>query len=202
MPTDVRELKKLVRDAKQATAELENADLRRVAFERVLDHLLGNGADDARAASGCDPIRDTSTTTASPDADEAFADEQQRVDAIATYFKIAPDHVDHLFDASEEAPALALHSSSLDGTSAGATRQIALLVAGSRTALGKRTTTSHIREVVEGYRRLDSSNFMGTLAGMTELSVLGGARSPNRVVRMKVTGAEKARDLAQRLIGE
>ena len=43
---------------------------------------------------------------------------------------------------------------------------------------------------------------MKTLGDMQEISVLGKHGSPNRVVRMKVSGAEKAQHLAQQLIGE
>lgn len=202
MPTDVRELKNLVEAAEQATAGLESTDLRRVAFERVLDHLLRNGSEDAHAVHRHDTIRSAAPETGSPDADGAFADEQQRIDAIATYFMIGPDDVLHVFDVSGDTPALALHTSSLDSRKAVATREIALLVVGVRTALGLKITTADIRKVADDYGRLDSRNFMTTLATMTEISVLGKTRSPNRVVRMKVPGAEKARELAQRLIGE
>ena len=202
MPTDVKELQSLVDAAQQATAGLEDTDLRQAAFERVLDHLLRNGAEEVPTANRSDTIPVRSTDSSSRTADGAFADEQQRVDAIATYFKIAPEDVLHVFDASQETPALALHTSSLDNRKAVATREIALLVAGVRTALGQKTTTADIREVVDDFGRLDSPNFMSTLANMTDISVLGKVGSPNRVVRMKVPGAEKARELAQRLIGD
>ncbi|MDE0170613.1 MAG: hypothetical protein OXS29_14080 [bacterium] len=202
MPTNVKELKSLVEAAKQATAGLEGTDLRRTAFERVLDHLLKNGADEVTVANRMGTTQATSTETGSQSADGSFADEQQRVDAIATYFRIAPDDVLHVFDASGERPALAVHTSSLDTRKAVATREIALLVAGVRTALGLKTTTAHIRDVADDYGRLDSPNFMSTLANMADISVLGRVGSPNRVVRMKVSGAEKARELAHRLIGD
>lgn len=202
MPTDVRALKNLVETAEQATEGLGSPDLRRAAFERVLDHLLRNGAEDAPPRNRDGASREAATATTSEEADGAFAEEQQRVDAIATYFKIEPDDVAHVFDASGATPAIALHTSSFDTRKAVATREIALLIAGVRTALGQKTTTADIREVADGYGRLDGGNFMTTLANMTELSVLGKIGSPNRVVRMKVAGAEKARELAQRLIGE
>lgn len=202
MRSDVKDLRSLVDTAEQATAALEGTDLRLVAFERVLDHLLRNGAEDAPASSRHDARQAGLREGGSRSADGSLANEQQRVDAIATYFKIAPDEVLHVFDASGEVPALALHTSNLDSRKAVATREITLLVAGVRTALGQKTTTRDIREVVDDYDRLDGPNFMSTLAKMTEISVLGKVGSPNRVVRMKVPGAEKARELAQRLIGE
>lgn len=208
MPTTVVEphklvdgLKELVETAEKATGGLEDLDLRRVAFEHVLNHLLRNGA----AAFGTNRPSGTQARPADMsvgDADGVFGHEQQRTDAIATYFKVMPNDVPHLFDVTGEIPFLTLHSSNFHTANAAATRQIALLVTGARTALGQQTTTSDIRGIVEQYGRLDSSNFMSSLANMAELSVLGKTRSSNRVVRMKVLGVDKARELAQRLIGE
>lgn len=202
MPTDVKELTDLVKAADKATSGLENAELRRVAFERVLDHLLQNGAGESPAASRGKIASAEATEATDQKADSVFGSEQQRTDAIAGYFDVTPDDVLHLFDTSGETPSLVLHSSSLDNANAIATREVALLVTGARTALGQKTTTNDIRGVAEDFGRLDSSEFMNTLVKATGLAVLGKPWSPNRVVRMKATGAEQARELAQRMIGE
>lgn len=204
MPTDVDELAGIVATAEKATEELGNADLRRVAFERVLDHLLKNGdssppGENATAIPVQAPPPAQSTTSS---ADGVFADEQQRVDAIARYFNIQPEEVGHIFETSSEEPVLQVHTGALASSRAVATREIALLIGGARTSLGLDTSTSHIRSAVDEYRKLDSRNFMATLGAMSEISVLGRRGSPNRLVRMKVHGAEKARTLAQRLIGD
>ena len=88
MPTDVDELAGIVATAEKATEELGNADLRRVAFERVLDHLLKNGESSPEGESAkVMPVQAaTPALAATPSADGVFADEQQRVDAIARYF--------------------------------------------------------------------------------------------------------------------
>lgn len=198
MPSDVKELAEIVSTAKQATEELVDTDLHRVAFERVLDHLLKNGDSDAAG----DPVAAIPVQAATPSADGVFADEQQRVDAIARYFKIEPDEVGYIFATSGEEPVLQVHTGGLAGSKAEATREIALLIGGARTSLGLDTSTSHIRLAVDEYRKLDSRNFMAILGAMSEISVLGRRGSPNRLVRMKVHGAEKARTLAQRLIGD
>lgn len=203
MPTDADELAGIVATAEKATEELGNADLRKVAFERVLDHLLKNGdsspaGEHATATPVQAPTPDQTTTSS---ADGVFADEQQRIDAIARYFKIEPEEVGHIFDTSGEEPVLQVHSGGLPDFRAEAAREIALLVGGARTALGQETSTSDIRSAADGYGKLDTGNFMKTLGAMSEISVLGRHGSPNRVVRMKVHGAEKARTLAQRLIG-
>lgn len=203
MPTDVAALTELVKTAKQATEGLDNKDLQRVAFERVLDHLLKNGAADDLTSNAGGPASVAAAGALVEDrADGVFADEQQRIDAVATYFKIDPEDVPHLFDVSGEVPALILHTSSFSTEKAVATREITLLVTGVRTAIGQKTATNDIRKIVDDFGRLDSSDFMTTLANMKEISILGKACSPNRVVRMKVPGVERARELVERFIGE
>ena len=197
MPTDLDDLAEIVATAKRATEELSDADLRRVAFERVLDHLLKNG--DSIATGEHATARPVQAPV--PGADGVFADEQQRVDAIARYFEVKPEEVAHIFNTKTEEPVLQVHSGGLADSRAEAAREIALLVGGARTALGLETSTFHIRSAADNYGRLDTGNFMKTLGAMSEISVLGRHGSPNRVVRMKVHGAERARTLAQRLIG-
>lgn len=202
MPTDAQELAGIVATAKEATEDLGDTDLQRVAFERVLDHLLKNG-DAKPSRSSAEPSHiPPDVPPAAPTADSVFADEQQRADVVASYFKIKPEDVEHIFDVSDEEPILNVHTSRLDSSRAVATREIALLVGGARTALGRETTTNHIRAVADSFGKLNSSNFMKTLGDMQEISVLGRRGSPNRVFRMKVSGAEKAQALAQQLIGE
>ena len=200
MPTGADDLAGIVATAQKATEGLQDTELQRVAFERVLEHLLRNGDSKPAEASPLTPASAASQVTAK--ADSVLANEQQRADAIAKYFKISPDDVEHIFDVSGTEPSLTLHTGRLEGVRTAATRQIALLVTGVRTALGQETATEHIRSAVDNYGRLDSSNFMSTLGKMPEISVLGGRGSPNRTIRMKVSGVEKAQELAQQLIGE
>ncbi|MCY3850842.1 MAG: hypothetical protein OXF75_08585, partial [Acidimicrobiaceae bacterium] len=170
--------------------------------ERVLDHLLTD-SEPRSAAAPPSQMSDSNTTTSQVhDIDATLASEQQRVDALAHYFKISPDDVLHIFQVSGEEPELVLPPSRLTNASAIATREISLLIAGARTALGQETTTAHIREVADHFGKLDSSNFSQTVTKMSELSVLGKPHSPNRAVRMRATGVEAARGLAQRIVGE
>lgn len=199
MPTSTTELESLVTKAQEATKNLDNADLRKVAFERVLDHLLGN-CGDSGAATSRRPTPPEAVAVSHQDADGVLADEQQRIDALARYFKISPEDVLHIFDASEEEPKLALATRYLSQTKSHATKEITLLVAGALTALGLQTTTSRIRAVADAYGKLDRPNFMTTLANLEEISVLGKPRSPNRIIRMKVAGVEEAQVIAQGIV--
>ena len=168
MRAGVKELADLVATARDATAELDDADLRRTAFERVLDHLLRNGDDKELqyVSVGSAPRSETSDASAADFADEVFADEQQRVDVVSRYFKIEPEDVGHIFDLSSDEPGLAIHSSKLDAQESLAVREICLLVAGARTALGQDTATSHVKSAADHYGRLDTGNLMKTLSAM------------------------------------
>ncbi len=200
MPTSTTELESLVTKAQEATKNLDNADLRKVAFERVLDHLLGN-CGDSDAATSRRPTSPEAVAVSHQDADGVLADEQQRIDALARYFKISPEDVGHIFDASEEEPKLAIPIRHLSEAKTQATREIALLVTGALTALGLETTTSQVKGVAHDYGKHDSANFMATLTNLDEVSVLGKPKSKNRVMRMKVAGVQAAQAIAQRIVG-
>lgn len=189
------ELATLVTQAQQVTRNLD-ADLRPAAFERILDHLLANRVQAESART--DPSGDGETTRAQPDG--TLAGSHQRIDALARYFKIPPEDVQHIFEVGEDAPGLVIATGSLPGPKAQATQEIALLLAGARTALGLQTTTSDVRAVVDDYGKHDSANFMATLTDLGEIAVLGKPRLPDRVLRMKVVGAEHAQRIAQRMI--
>ncbi len=192
MTTDAgSRLGELVAQARDAASVLgeEDKELRRIAFERVLDHLLGNGGGNGSAPRKLvdEPI------------DAVLGTEQQRVDAAARYFDIDPEGVRQLFDLRGEEPLLVLPSGKLPGEKSEAVREIALLIGGVRTAVGLATGTSHIRQAASDYKKLDD-NFMTTLGEMDRIAVLGKPGSRNRLVRMRVIGAEAARPLAQRLV--
>ena len=200
MPSSTKELHSLVIKAQEATKNLDE-DLRRVAFERVLEHLLGScGSPGTVTGTRQDTAQDGGGVAEA--ADDVFAGEQQRIDALAHYFKISPEEVQQIFDVSGENPRLALPSSKLPKPKSAATHQITLLIAGALTALGQEATSNYIRGIADEHDKLDSPNFMGTLGKVPGISLLGRHGSSNRVVRMKVTGAEAAQDLAKQIFGE
>ena len=197
MATGAR-LKDLLKSAEDAISDIKDEEMKRIAFERVLDHLLKT--DDPGLAVG-----DSAKYLLPEDevaADSSLATEQQRIDEVASYFGIDPDHVSDIFDLSQEDPSLRLNSSGLSPSKAQGTRDIALLITGARTALGRATHTDHIRGTAEDYRKLDSKNFMNILSRMKQVSLLGKPHSSRRTVRMKVRGAEEAATLVQKLVNE
>ena len=200
MTTDAgSRLGELVAQARDAASVLgeEDRELRSIAFERVLDHLLGNGGGNGSAPPA--PVAEAASEPDDEPIDGVLATEQQRVDAAARYFDIAPAEVRELFDLSNGEPRLVLHSNKLHKSRAEAVREIALLVCGVRTAVGLDTGSQHIRRASDDFNKLDK-NFMTVLGEMDMIAVLGKPGSKNRLVRMRVIGAEAARPLAQRLV--
>lgn len=192
--------RELVAQALEAAGAVDDQELKRIAFEHVLDHLLGNGQEQGKApVQGAASTVPTAQHTPEP-VDSSLATEQQRIDAVARYFDIEPDQVLEIFDLAGEEPALSLNSKKLPTQRSRATQDIALLIGGVRTAVGLETSTSHIREATEAYDKYDSPNFMTTLGKMNEIALLGKPRSSNRLVRMRVIGAEAVRPLAQKLV--
>ena len=201
MTTDAgNQYKDLVAQALEAAGAVDDQELKRIAFEHVLDHLLGNGQERAeRPTQGAPPTVAAAQPAPEP-VDSSLATEQQRIDAVARYFDIEPDQVLEIFDLTGEEPVLSLNSKKLPTQRSKATQDIALLVGGVRTAVGLETSTGHIREATETYDKYDSPNFMTTLGKMNEIALLGKPRSSNRLVRMRVIGAEAVRPLAQKLV--
>lgn len=192
-------LQELLKSAEEAVEVIKDDERKLIAFERVLDYLLET-ADNSQAVEARPPS--PPVNDAYPPVDSAFASEQQRIDTVAEYFGIDPEQVTDIFDVSGEDPGLIIRSNKLPGPQAPATRHIALLITGARTALGSDTDTDHLRKVADDYSKLNSSNFMTTLSKMPELSLRGRRGSQKRLVRMKVRGAEKAGELAKQLVDE
>lgn len=204
MSRNTQELANIIKAAQDATKDVEEAHLRDIAFDKVLSHLLE--VELPRPSLEKQGSADVSTAGlgehSSTPADATLADVQQRADAVAHYFKISPDQVDEIFDLTDSEPSLAIRSTQLAQQKSKATKEIVLLLTGVRTALGEDTTTEHIRQMAEDYSKLDGPNFMKALTGMPGIAVLGKRNSTNRVVRMKVRGAEEAQEFAQALLAQ
>lgn len=195
------ELKAMVDDAWAATETLSGCapDVRQVAFERLLTHLL-TGDRGGVPIAGSDSTSNGMAAVAVEPPDASYATEEQRAEAIGRYFDVAPEEARDLFDLGQADPALRVTAKKLPKSRAEAVRTIALLVCGARTALGMETGTADIRAAADEYQKSDS-NFMVNLTETPGLAVRGKARSKNRLVRMRVIGMEEARSLAASLVG-
>ena len=194
------ELKAMVDDAWAATETLSGCepDVRQVAFERLLTHLLSGDRGGAPVTGG--GVESNGLAAAAVEAlDASYDTEEQRAEAVGRYLDIAPEEARDLFDLGQADPALRVTAKKLPKSRAEAVRTIALLVCGARTALGMETGTAHIRAAADEYQKSDS-NFMVHLTETPGLVVRGKARSKNRLVRMRVIGMEEARSLATSLV--
>lgn len=190
------QLAEIVERVRTATESLSGDDLRlrEIAFEKLLDHELA-----LTPSSNGTNVENGASEAANDPLDTSYATPEMRADAIARYFGISSDEANDLFDLHDQVPTLQVQSTKLDSSIAGAVREIALLVCGSRTALGIETGSKDIRVVANEYKRFDG-NFNKHLNEFDLIAVRGKPRSPNRLVRMRVVGAEAARTLAQRLV--
>lgn len=196
LPADVN-LVEVVERAEEAALAAKDPARQRIAFRRLLDHLL-SGTPSPPPANGSDPLRPSEQA----DAERPLGSRQQRSDEVATYFGVDPEQVGDLFELSDDEPQLVLSPKHLGDKGASATRKVALLMTAVRSALGLDTSTAHIREAAKRLHAIDPANFNATLAKMPELALMGAPGGKSRPVRLKTTGVARARELVSELIAE
>lgn len=191
------QLTAIVERVREATKSLSGDEfrLREIAFEKLLEHELTNGGSSNGAATPS--TEEPQAEIESPDS--SYSTPEMRAEAVARYFKIDSEEARDIFDLTADAPTLDLPSRKIEGSKAAAVRQIALLICGARTALGLETGTVHIREAADNYNKADP-NFMTYLTNFDKIAVRGKKSSPNRLVRMRVIGAEEAQAVARKLV--
>lgn len=192
--TKTEHLTEIVERVRIATESLsgDNLHLREIAFEKLLEHELSNEA----TTNGAETTSPEQRKAGREAVDTSYSTPAMRAEAVGHYFKISPNDAADLFDLHDESPVLSIPSNKIQGTRAAAVRQIALLICGARTALGLETGSSHIREAAETYGKFDA-NFMKHLTTFDKIAVRGKPSSRNRLVRMRVIGAEEAQVVAQ-----
>lgn len=190
MPATVQQMKELVQVAREAVADFkeDDADLRRIAFERILDHMLAGAPDGAAASNGA------------AEDDWPPRTKSRRAGLVGLYFGIDPERAAELFDLSGREPLLRLQFARVPDEKTAATKLITLMVAGARAALGLDTNTAHIRDALEDHGVLDSANFADALSEMGAFVLLGEPGQYNRVVRLKGIGVYEAKECAARLV--
>ncbi len=192
----------VVREAWLATSELSDEvaqETREIAFKLVLEAMLRNPGTASAAAESTNSEGASAPNGASTH-DDIYATPELRMDAISSYLEIRADEIEILFGLGSTEPTLQIDPAQLAHPKGTATREIALLLLGSRTALGIETHLEDIRRVAEQYRKYDPGNFAKTLQSSPEFVVLGKPRSSQRTVRLRGVGLSAARKLAQRLV--
>lgn len=195
-PADLN-LVEMVERAEEAAQAVKDPARQRIAFVRVLDHLLSRSPS-APVPNGSEQNRPAGQT----EAQHPLGSRQQRADEVAMYFGIDSERVGNVFELAGDEPELVLPTGRLGDKSAPATRKVALLVTGVRSALGLDTSTAHIRAAAGKLHVSDLANFNSTLSKMPELALLGSSGAKNRPVRLKTTGVARARELVSKLASE
>ena len=187
-------LRRAVRDVAAAVKglddEIEDKELRKAIFMRLLDERLGNGS----AA----PVANGSAYGA-----EAWGEQQgdsaNRAVEVARFLDITPDRATELFDLDGPIPVLVVKASRLAKTRAEAVRQIAPLLTAARTALNLPTGANDIRAAAQHYGKFDG-HFSELIESCEGIGVRGQPGSPNRRIQLLAPGVEEAKRIAQDLL--
>jgi len=162
-----KESSRIVRMLQDAAALVEEAglpaELRSAAFGKAFDMLTGATA--ALEAS-------------SPVGTGAPVDQGDLLGRIATRLKVERDLIDDTYEVDDDGNlSLSIAKSRLEAGKAGATKQIATLLAAGRQAAGIETSTpnSIVRAAVEAYGRYDSPNFSATVKELDDILSFPGS---------------------------
>ena len=188
-------LRRAVRDVAAAVkgldGEIEDKELRKAVFMRLLDERLSNGS--AALAANGGSVYDTEAWDGQQD------DSANRASEVARFLDIPPDRATELFDLDGPIPVLVVKASRLAKTRAEAVRQIAPLLAAARTALNLPTGANDVRAAAQHYGKFDG-NFSQSLESCDGIAVRGQPGSPNRRIQLLAPGVEDAKRIAQDLL--
>lgn len=207
---DAERLRRIVADAWDATspvADQVDLETRQSAFRLLLENMLQNGYEPAPpeplAVEEPPPETDGWPETDDWSIDRAFATEVQRTDAVAMSLGLEYDEAQSLYDLSGPEPRLRLDPAKLAADRQSALREITLLVCVGRGAVGLDSGTRHVREAAAAHLRpVPDGEFDACMESIPDIVLRGHADSENRLVRLRGTGVEAARELAQRLVCE
>ena len=203
--TTQQNLRALISEAWNATdvvADQVQPATREAAFKLVLEAMLRNGSTPPAESEIELNLNDADEQDSEPEPDSidiSLATPEQRAWAIADYLRISVDQALCLYSVDEPDPLLRLPVASLPDDCQSAVRELALLVAAGRSAVGLDTGTQHIRTAVNALDPPVACALLAVLAAMDELVVRGDPQSPNRLVRLRGIGVEAARALAARI---
>ena len=203
--TTQQNLRALISEAWAATdvvADQVQPATREAAFTLVLEAMLRNGSAPPAESEIELNLNDADEQDSEPEPDSidiSLATPEQRAWAIADYLRISVDQALCLYSVDEPDPLLRLPVASLPDDCQSAVRELALLVAAGRSAVGLQTGTEHIRAAVDALDPPAACGFLSVLESMDELVVRGDPQSPNRLVRLRGIGVEAARALAARI---
>lgn len=194
----VDEMKDVLRYILQCIQEAEvPQELREVAFAKVFDHVVGKGAGPG-GFDGYPAMRNGPAMLGENGLGESADDLLAR---IAEKLRLNRDVVKEVFSIDDGTLTLLVPSSRLEKAKAGATRQIALLVAGGRQAAGiddEWTSIEEIREVCNDFGKYDAPNFSHAINSLDQFCSFKG-KGQKREVRLNRQGFEEVAQLVTKL---
>jgi hypothetical protein len=172
-------------------------ELRVIAFSKVFDLRAGNavpGASAAREQAG--RIRANAAENGGGNGDVLAS--------IADRLGLDRSTVAEVYDVEDDKPTLIVQAGKLPGNVSGATKEIALLIAGARQAAGIEDWTSVdiVRDVCSDYKRYDQGNFAKTMRQMESVFKIKKDSSGKLTVALAKPGWEDFGGLVRRFGGE
>ena len=204
-PASTQALRALISEAWAVTdvvADQVEPATREAAFKLVLEAMLRNGSTPPAESELELELDDDEEQDGEPEPgsiDVSLATPEQRAWAIADYLRIDIDQALCLYNVDDQDPLLRPPLTNLSDDCQAAVRELALLVAAGRSAVGLETGTEHIRAVVDALEPPAACGVLAVLEAMDELVVRGDPQSPNRLVRLRGIGVEAVRALAARI---
>lgn len=199
MSTIAADIKTAIAAANEAVADVEDAALKEIAYGTVLEYLLEHPQTDATEDEHANSSSDVPAGSLFDEyADEEwdgwpFRSEQDRADAVAAYFSIAPEQTADLFDLKSEEPAVRLPWAEVPSDCRAAARKVALLVVGLRAALGLDATENHVSEGIRAHRVPHASEHSEVVREMDEFKILCRHGRAQPIVRLNEFGVEQVR---------
>lgn len=191
MKTNVKDI---LLEASSAVREANIPDhLQTIAFEKAIELLSNNMSSPKR--DDFPDLEDEVKPSTLPQTDNG-------VEKLSKTLSLTREDVQKVYDLDGDDIHLAISPKVLSDNKAGATKEIALLVAAGRQGAGieERTSAQKIREVCVDFNRYDGSNFAATLKELKGDFVITGSNQ-KREVKITRGGFEKARDIVKRLTG-
>lgn len=185
----------MLTEARKAVEEAGlDGELRTIGFAKVLDALLGSQTTPRDEPS-------SSPNGSGGQREEVLIDNP--VAALVARLKVSEETIRHVFHLNGDELEIVVAPGKLDSRSSTATKQLALLVAAGRQGAGLEewTGADRIRGWCEHYKRLDPSNFAGTLKEMEDVFSFRGTPR-RRELRMTAPAWANASELVKKLGGE
>lgn len=203
-PLDVT---KILRQALDAVNDAGIPDeLKPLALEKAIDLYAGGGT--APAAGGGESGGGASGGSHSRGSAQdgpasAAAEDATAIQKIAAKLKIDPETADEVYDHGADGLRIVLGTSKFDAAKRAGTKQLALLYAAGRQAVGTEdwTPMKDIREVIKDFNRFDSANFAYTVSQMDDVFLFRGTSAQSREVKVNRHGYEQAAVLIKQLTG-